>query len=206
VPDWVRMGRRDAQGRAPGQTLQMTLNVKTCSTGNSEGCAREAGLNVGASPTRRVGLRPLLITKRPWKSARISRRPATAWLGCWRPVQTRLCEMGPRRSSWLDAWSSSPGARTRQSSERWRRPTRRPDDFQKRLPGPRRRMMWPSPKAIGLWQPRALSLSNASAPVGPSTTDPNQQFSRLGNNWQFGASTTLESRWELRGFRGGAFA
>jgi len=36
VPDWVRMGRRDAQGRAPGQTLQMTLNVKTCSTGNSE--------------------------------------------------------------------------------------------------------------------------------------------------------------------------
>jgi hypothetical protein len=30
------MGRRDAQGRAPGQTLQMTLNVKTYSTGNSE--------------------------------------------------------------------------------------------------------------------------------------------------------------------------
>ena len=36
VPGWVRMGRRDAQGRAPGQTLQMTLNVKTYSTGNSE--------------------------------------------------------------------------------------------------------------------------------------------------------------------------
>ena len=36
VPDRVRMGRRDAQGRAPGQNRQMTLNVKTCSTGNSE--------------------------------------------------------------------------------------------------------------------------------------------------------------------------
>ena len=29
---------------------------KTHFAGNSEGCAREAGLNVGASPTRRVGL------------------------------------------------------------------------------------------------------------------------------------------------------
>jgi hypothetical protein len=36
VPDWVRMGRRDAQGRAPGQALQITLYAKTCSTGNSE--------------------------------------------------------------------------------------------------------------------------------------------------------------------------
>ena len=83
APDWVRMGRRDAQGRAPEQTRQMTLNVKTCSTEISEGCAREAGLNVGASPTRRVGLFTAehdlnsVAARRGWKLRKMNRRAVT---------------------------------------------------------------------------------------------------------------------------------
>jgi hypothetical protein len=53
------------------------------STGNSEGCAREAGLFVGASPTRRVGLFTAehdlnsVAARRGWKLRKMNRRAVT---------------------------------------------------------------------------------------------------------------------------------
>ena len=57
--------------------------VKRNSTGANRACAREAGLNVGASPTRRVGLFTAehdlnsVAARRGWKLGEMNRRAVT---------------------------------------------------------------------------------------------------------------------------------
>ena len=74
-PRWKRGGATKGVARSRGERGHPIEN--------SEGCAREAGLNVGASPTRRVGLFTAehnlnsVAARRGWKLRKMNRRAVT---------------------------------------------------------------------------------------------------------------------------------